>query len=552
MNRYSRVWLLSSCAVTFVLGMIAGKKASLHLATRDANGPSGPVALSMQQQVRDRDLISRDGALKSTTEQAIETEVGSKRWLLLASAAEKASPEDLEALIRRVGNDSAIVSMLCAHWASVDPKHMFASLCADFFMPDGASGALANRWALVDGLFEHWMKADATAAIKAVTEAPNFPGRESLRHSVANRLMKFDVERGLQVLKEWNVRNYIPDMSGVPAWAARDPQHAAETVIRLGNDYVALEALKAVGKTWAQRDPEAGLRFAAALEPVSRSAFAIEAMQVWAGKDIPTAAAFTANQSDISFRATLAQGLMKAWAATDPAAALAWSQKNLQGAARTEAIGNLIQAAAERSLTVASQLVADMEPGAAQNRACASIFETWFARKQEERPAALEWLASLPTAEAQRAALERVQWNWMWREPDAVVEFVSGKYGSLATASLIQQVARRQANKNPEAAMSWASQLPAERSADARIAVLETWLSVRPAGASEYVRSLPPGTERTRAVELVSQNLIWQSPERAAEWCRTLPVEEQKAVRDLIARTGLSTDQQSRFEKALK
>ena len=76
---------------------------------------------------------------------------------------------------------------------------------------------------------------------------------------------------------------------------------------------------------------------------------------------------------------------------------------------------------------------------AAQNRACASIFETWFAKGAGERDAAFDWLASLPDPAARTAALERVQWNWMWREPEAVRDFIAGPHGDLASQSMINQ-----------------------------------------------------------------------------------------------------------------
>ena len=46
---------------------------------------------------------------------AMKTATGAKRWLLLVSAAEKATARD----------DDAAVRMLATHWAGLDPKQMF-------------------------------------------------------------------------------------------------------------------------------------------------------------------------------------------------------------------------------------------------------------------------------------------------------------------------------------------------------------------------------------------------------------------------------------------
>ena len=481
----------------------------------------------------------------------IRNATGPNRWLLLLSAAENATAQDMPGLLRAARDDNAAIRMLAARWAELDPKHMLITLGADYLLPDDSPGTLPGRYLLSDVLFEEWTKTDLAGAIKALNELPSFSSLDNLRMTVANYAMKNDVEQGLRIMKEWNIRHYIPDMKSVAEWAARDPRRAARAVVQFGSDYAGLEALKQVGKAWATTDPEGGLRFAATLDPLSRATLATELMRAWAEKNVSAAAAFAAAQSDPAFRAALGQGLAATWGKTDPTAALAWSQEHLRGTARAEAIAGLIKAAAEKSLTTASQLVADMEPGAAQNRACASIFETWFKKGKDQRDAAFEWLGSLPDPQAQRAALERVQWNWAWNDPDGVRDFLAGPHGKLASPSLIHQVARNQAAKNPEAAMEWATKLPPDRADEARNAVLQNWLMVRPEGAAEYARKLPASPARDRAIETVTQTLMYQSPEQAAEWYRSLGAAEKKKVSAIFDRSGLSDDKRRQLQQAV-
>jgi hypothetical protein len=182
-----------------------------------------------------------------------------------------------------------------------------------------------------------------------------------------------------------------------------------------------------------------------------------------------------------------------------------------------------------------------MEPGAAQNSACASIFETWFAKGKGERDAAFDWLASLPDPSARSAALEKVQWNWMWQEPDAVRDFIAGPHGALASQNMINQVARNQVAKNPEAALAWASALAPEHATEARRSVLESWLQVRPEGAADYVRGLPAGTERDTAIRAVTQTLVWQSPTQTDAWLQSLPASDQKIVQEILDQNHRTT-----------
>ena len=483
---------------------------------------------------------------------ALQTETGAKRWLLLLAATEKAGASDMPGLIRTVAADSSAVRMLAARWADLDPSHMLHTLYAEFMLPENAPGSLPSRWTLASVLFEQWTKNDVAAAIKALNDVPEFSGRENLRMTTANEIFKTDVEAGLRAMKDWNIRNYGPDMKGVAAWAARDPRHAAEIVLKDAEGYVAQRALAEVAKAWAQSDPGGGLQFAAGLDPARRAIFGGEVVRSWAARDAKAAAAFAAAQPGGAFRNALGQGLVSEWGRTDAASALAWSQENLHGAARTEAIAGLVKSAAEKNLAAAADLVAGMEPGAAQSRASASIFETWFAKGKGERDAALDWLAALPDAGARSAAIERVQWNWVWNDPDAVREFIAGPHGDLASSSLIHQVARSQAAKNPEAAMQWAAGLPAERAADARRAVLENWLAIRPEAAADYARQLPAGDERDGAIRTVSQSLVFQSPQQAAAWYRTLGDADRKTAREIFDGTGLNDDQRRQLQDAIK
>src|SRR4030095_6397 len=238
---------------------------------------------------------------------------GAKRWLVVLAQAERADAAKMPALIRSVGNDSAMIRMLAARWAELDPEHMFASLYADLLQPDGAPGTLPSRWILTDVLFEEWVKKDIGKVIKALNGVPNFSGRDNLRMTVVSRVLKADIEQGLVAMKEWNIRNYMPDMKGVTEWAKRDPRHAADVVASLGGEYAAREAMKFVGRAWAESDPEAGLRYAMTVNGNSRSALASEIIGTWAQRDLTAAAKFATEQEDPALRASVAPGLGTTW-----------------------------------------------------------------------------------------------------------------------------------------------------------------------------------------------------------------------------------------------
>lgn len=498
-----------------------------------------------------------NGSASETTEaekelaRIVKSETGPKRWLTLLAQAEKATPEQMPALIRSAGDDTAMVRMLAARWAELDPMHMFGSLYYEFMQPEGAPGTLPGRWELTNVLFDQWAKKDPSEVIRVLSDTPDFSGRDNLRMNAVNDIFKSDVEKGLEAMKTWGIRNYSPDMKSVATWAERDPRHATEVIATMGNDYAIREAMKYVGKAWATQSPEEGLRYAASMKGGSGTTLASEIIREWAGRDLDSAVKFATAHESPSVRANLAPSLVSTWAKTDPAAALAWSQANLQGVTRTEAIAGLIKTAAEKDLTTASELVSNMEPGSTQNRACASIFETWFNKGKDQRDAAIAWLAELPEKQAREAALERVQWNWVWNDPAAVRDFVSGPNGSMASSSMISQVARSQTAKNPEAAMEWAANLPADRAVTARRAVFETWLQVRPEGATAYALQLPPGKDRDAAVTSISQTFMYQSTDQAIEWFKKLPATDRESVKRIIQGIPADPERRKQIEEIL-
>jgi hypothetical protein len=537
----STLYTIGGCVLALGIGAAAAT-----WRVQDSLPATSPTAVPAQEE-----LSAGARSIDPKLAQDLKAEKGAKRWLLLLSAAEHATAKEMPGLIRAAGNDSAAARMLGARWAELDPMHMFRSMHVEFLQPDGSPGALPDRHGLMDTLFEHWSKNDPQALLRTLTDVPNFSGRDQLRMTAMNQLMKVDVELGMQSLSEWGIRHYMPDMRKVKEWAAKNPKRAAEVTLKSNTEYAGQEALRYVGKAWAESNPEEGLRFAATLDLRARSNLADAVIRSWADRDLKATLAFVNTQTDPAFRTALGPALMETWGKTDPEAALAWGEENLKGAARNTAIAGLIKYAAETNLERAAELVSGLEGGAAQRSAAASLFETWFKKGKDQRNAAFEWLAAIPDRETQQAAFDRVQWDWVWRDPVGVREFIDGPHGKMVSESMIRQVASNQTARNPEDAMKWAKGLPEDRREGAKNAVLSSWLSIRPEGAVEYARNLPSGAERDQAIETITGSLIYQSPQQTGDWYRSLPAADQKKARGVIDRHGFAPSQREELLKAI-
>ena len=533
MNRHA-LHTIAGCAIALAVGVLAGRH-------RRPSMPHHPVPIPEAASARTYD---------DTFSKTLRDGAGAERWLALLSQAEQATAADMAGLVRLAGTDDAMLRMLAALWAELDPKHMLNTLYADALLPAGSAGRLPGSAILRDVLLEEWTKSDLAGAVAALTDVPDFSMRGNFRQALANSVMQADVERGLRLMSEWKI-SLISDLGKISAWAARDPRHAAEVVLPLSGFYSGPTLLKEVGQAWAAGNPAEGMQFAAGLAPGARTSLAGAIIERWAGRDLAAAVAYAETQPE-AMRAALAAGLVATWGKSDPAAALAWSQQNLKGTTRSEAIGNLVTALAEKDLPEAGELVASMEPGGAQNRATMAIFETWLKKGASERAAAFEWLAGVPDAEARRNAIEKVGWTWAMGDPAGARDFLASPHGGMATPHMIETIVRFQATANPETTMAWAGGLPADRREKARNAALQGWLEARPEGAIAFARALPAGSERTRAIETVSQSLVSQSAERAVKWLRDLPPAEQKIAREIFDRANLADEKRRQLDKALE
>jgi hypothetical protein len=194
-------------------------------------------------------------------------------------------------------------------------------------------------------------------------------------------------------------------------------------------------------------------------------------------------------------------------------------------------------------------LVDALEPGGAKNRAAGALLEHWIERA--EMQVAIHWLATVNDADARKAALEKVQWNWMWKDPDGVLDFIAGPHGGLAPSSLIAQAAAHLARESPEAAIEWSQGLSSEQASQARESIFSTWLQIRPQGAVQWAAQLPPGPQRESAVRAIATHLAFSSDHSAPDWFRSLSPTDRAIARDAVEKIALADDRRAKFLQAL-
>ncbi len=481
---------------------------------------------------------------------------GAMRWLFLLASAEKATAADMPRLLRAVKGDSTATRMLAVRWAEMNPKHMLETLFAERtkrFAARKFGGDRSEIRELLEVLFEEWPKHDMEGAIAGLNGAGNLLGGDGLRHSLVNTLMKKDPERGLKLMKEWGVANYIPNMDALAKWAGENPLAAARSVMENTNSYVRTEALDRIGKVWAATDPAAALACSDELRGLPGARLAVATIKEWAKRDLNSVISYVTSQTDSLTKARLGLPLMETWARSDPQAALQWAQENLKGEARASSAAAIVRSMAEKDIQSASAFIGGLEPGGVKNQAVSELLNTWLSKERKGDVApAMTWIASLPEADARSQAWQYSAWRLFYSNPDETIAFLKTETGQKTPQQIFDNGARYLAKKNPESAMQWATDLPADRAPGARQTVLETWLGSRPEAATGWVQTLPAGAGRDESIRLVVSRLSDQSLDRTREWLGSLPAADRNTARAAIGSLPLSPEKREALSATLK
>ena len=569
--------LLLCCALAAALGLGAGwlihraRGSTQHLTSfvGDQTNPSEQPDLSDQSDPT-RTLAGGKSQVafastpddkNSTLAEALATSPRIERWLLLVTAAEKATPDEMPGLLRLCQGDNAALRMVAARWAELNPAHMWQTLqqlsagTEDVAGKADASGLGLSTSELAQLLMESWTPRDQPAVFAALSAAKDFPGIENLRMMALEAFVKTDPESALKAMRDWESRRYIPRMESIRAWAEKNPQHAAAMAAQVGTTAGGREALATVGKAWAASDPKTALAYAATLPIAQHRALAAGAMVEWAGRDAQAAAAYLAALPDATLRANLAPFLVESWAKSAPQAALDWAQDSLRGEARATALGSIVGSIAQQDVARAADLVAGLEAGGSKNKAIGALVDQWF--QKDGAASVTDWLLKLPEADAREAGFEKLGFQWLWNSgAEGVAKAAAlavGPQRDLVPVNFLAQIASDQARRDPEAAMKWADQLPADRIPQTRGRILSEWMQARPEAATQWVLDQPTGEARHALVSTATGQFLWSStPEAAGKFFSRLAPSELAEAREMMKSMPLPEERRRLLEAAFE
>lgn len=278
----------------------------------------------------------------------------------------------------------------------------------------------------------------------------------------------------------------------------------------------------------------AGVGFAAGRAPPLHSAPA--PAQVTAAKATPNwqqAWEQARGIANAEARATKLRTVAAQWVEQDPGGAAAAMQALPDAPERWALLPDLVERWARRAPRDATEWVLHLEASALRSESLLVALRELAAK---DAPAAVAFAAQLPRRE-QRAQLPRVLVQWAERDLAATMEYLQRLEDAPLRDLTIVGIAADYAQRDVDAAITWASALPAEQSQRALRSVFWALASQDPPRASSMIAALADVDERRLAASEIAARWAGSDPTAALGWAFQEPVAaERTALIEVIFR----------------
>jgi len=385
------------------------------------------------------------------------------------------------------------------------------------------------------------------------------PGQHGLRHVVAMEAMKLDPKRGLEIMKQWGVVSWVPNMGALQRWAGRDPQAAAAAVFENATNSVGFEkAVQAVADTWGKNDPGGALDYMVSQNSHLGQLAQERVMQTWARGDFDAASDWLAAQTDPSLQSRLTPRLVEVWAEEDPQAALGWCQEHLSGSDLNKSVGLLARGAAAKDVASTASMVAGLESSPARTQAGIEVAKAWFPQSSPSNrkvtSEAVDWLQNLDDPEMQGKILKEISWGWGESDRDGLMDFLSSPHAAQAPDEVFERAARNFAAHDLDAAFKWSETLPVGHSNTVASQVFRSWLQNQPESAGNWLEKFPESDgRRARMVEgYIEDGLFRQQEEILFQRLGRLKAGDAQTVQVVLSRSRIPEEKKQRILDALR
>ena len=326
------------------------------------------------------------------------------------------------------------------------------------------------------------------------SQALNSPVGGSAHSSVADGVETTPLPALLKIGDRQERANALRD-AGAKA-AAKDLKSALEQAAQLSSAQDKLDYLRGVYATWAKSDPRAALSYA------------------------------MSNFQPGTLRNETVGLAINRWGAADPRAAWQWSEQNLSGPIKEQAMADLMIGWTRKTPEAAAQWLASTKMYS--QPLIQATASTWA----ESNPkAAYDWAKSLTDPLSRRAALPIVVSEWGLQDAPTVAALIAPQLNEPEGVDLATALTNIWASTDPKAAADWVYKLPPGAGRNEAAATLATvWAASDVQGATAWATTISDAETRRQVITHIGTTWGAIEPEDALNWLATLPANETSSA----------------------
>lgn len=314
-------------------------------------------------------------------------------------------------------------------------------------------------------ILDDWIKTDSQAALSWVGQLPDTNFQQ---HALARIIPELATENATNTLARLNDFKPLPGEQVYSllfqSWAATDPVQAITQREQVPGHDDDGHILSAIMLAWMGKQPDAALSWLKS-QPDSES--------------LPEG----------TWRNTLIAGLIGSWATNDLEAATAACRQLPDGVAKEKAWERVLNRRIVVNPASAAGQVTNLPPGDYRASAVKALCGQWA---DTDTPSALAWAQSLPVESERTVAVNVVVGCWAGKAPLAASQ-VASQHPELST-DVFGKIADAWSQQDLTGATNWIGSLPDGTNKEAALlGISESWAQNDPKGMATYALGLPAG-----------------------------------------------------------
>ena len=396
----------------------------------------------------------------------------------------------------------------------------------------------------VSMIFHNWARNDiegAKAAIGRLSGRQADQARQALFSTLAQQDPKSAWEYALTMPPAGETYQDAR-IQVIQQWAQTDPQAALKAALTISDTMLKGPAMNSAINSWARSDFSAALKYVVSLDDSTMRADLLQNLSGNSQgnrKEILSAVLDHMPPGD-NFRNAVSN-IFSQWARENPRDAAAAISQLPAGSVFANAASNIASqwVHASGNKQEIFDWVQTLPVGDARNNSLYSVFGEW---SNSDPQAALRALASL-SPDDKKSATRALASGWSRKSPEAALQWASTMTDAGERSSVVQTAISQWAGSAPDSAARYVDRLPEADRAGAMQAVVNSWASKDTEAAAAWLDRQPAGAAKDSALVPLARRIAQEDPEAALTWVAGISDTNQRLQQtESIARDWIRQD----------